>query len=106
MKAAFDQERLRIGQDERNRLALTGELVDVDSWAYWPLTFTHNVRAKKLGVVVVGCFETADVARSTPCGNVQWVYGEQWNELVIVGIDGLSPGTQYTVRLLVIGKEV
>lgn len=101
----FDQEFSREAQKERNRIALASELVDVDTWGNFPLVFTHNVRAARLGVTVVGCFETQNPSASVAHAGFQWAYGDAQNELRIIDIDGLTAGTQYTLRLRVDGSE-
>lgn len=102
----FDQERSRLAQDERNRIAPHVELVDVDSWGNFPLTFTHNAPGSRLGVTVAGCFKALDAAASVAHSGFTWAYGDASNEIKITGLSGLTAGTQYTLRLLVVGKEV
>lgn len=95
----------RLSQEERNRLSLVGELVDVVTWGRFPLLVTHGVRASKLGVVPAGCFYTDEPATPAPHGNVSWAYGSAEGEVKLTGVDGLVSGTKYTLTLLIVGKE-
>ncbi len=78
-------------------------VLDVESWGHFPLTVPTKAKSV-LGIVPIACFEVNNEGSTIAFGNVQWAHGDEPGEITIIGLGGLTAGTQYTIRLLVIGQ--
>lgn len=87
---------------EALRVAPTLRVVEIESWAQFPLRVLTPVQSV-VGVLPIACFEVSNEGATIAFGNVQWAHGDEPGEIEILQLDGLTSGTQYLIRLLVIG---
>lgn len=102
--SASARENFRAQEATHEALRVQPQLavVDIESWGNFPLTVATQM-PHILGAVPLAAFEYGNEGATVGYGSLEWAHGTEPGDLELRSVEGLTAGTHYTIRLLVVG---